>query len=74
MKEKSILRLLKIAIYIGLVLVIAAICLAVFGELHISMGAEGVMIIAATAGIGLLLLLPSKILVTYLLMTKREKK
>jgi hypothetical protein len=73
MKEEAIKRLLTVLICIGLALVIAAICLAVFGKLHTSMGAKGVMIIAATAGVGLLLLLPSKIFLTFLLMTNSKK-
>ena len=64
---------MKIIIGIGLLLVIAAICLAVFAKLHISMGVRGVMIITATAGIGLILLLPSKLFLTLLLMKQNKK-
>lgn len=64
---------MKIIIGIGLLLVIAAICLAVFAKLHISMGVRGVMIITATAGIGLILLLPSKLFLTLLLMKQNNK-
>ena len=72
MSEESIVRLMKALIYAGLVLVIVAISLAVFGELHVSMGVQGVMIVAGVAGTGLLLLLPAKIFLTFLLM-KREQ-
>ena len=73
MKEETLQRTMKIIIGIGLLLVIAAICLAVFAKLHISMGVRGVMIITATAGIGLILLLPSKLLLTILLMKPNDK-
>ena len=64
---------MKFIIGIGLVLLVTAICLAVFGKLHIVMGIKGVMIITATAGIGLILLLPSKLFLTLLLM-KQDKR
>jgi len=73
MKEETLQRTMKIIIGIGLLLVIAAICLAVFAKLHISMGVRGVMIITATAGIGLILLLPSKLFLTLLLMKQNNK-
>jgi len=73
MKEKTLQRTMKIIIGIGLLLVIAAICLAVFAKLHISMGVRGVMIITATAGAGLILLLPSKLFLTLLLMKQNKK-
>jgi len=73
MKEETLQRTMKIIIGIGLLLVIAAICLAAFAKLHISMGVRGVMIITATAGIGLILLLPSKLFLTLLLMKQNNK-
>jgi hypothetical protein len=73
MKEQILQRVMTFIICIGLALVIAAICLAVFAKLHISMGVTGVMIITATAGIGLLLLLPSKLFLTLLLMKRNDK-
>jgi hypothetical protein len=73
MKEETLQRTMKFIIGIGLMLVIAAICLAVFAKLHISMGIKGVMIITATAGIGLILLLPSKLFLTLLLMKQNKR-
>jgi hypothetical protein len=73
MKEETLQRTMKFIIGIGLMLVIAAICLAVFAKLHISMGIKGVMIITATAGIGLVLLLPSKLFLTLLLMKQNKR-
>ena len=72
MKEETLQRTMKFIIGIGLLLVITAICLAVFARLHISMGVKGVMIITATAGVGLLLLLPSKLFLTLLLMKQNK--
>jgi hypothetical protein len=73
MKEEKLQRTMKFIIGIGLVLVVTAICLAVFAKLHIAMGIKGVMIITATAGIGLVLLLPSKLFLTLLLMKKNKR-
>ncbi len=59
--------------FAGLTLVITAIYLAVFAEIHNSMGMKGIRIIAAVAGGGLILLLPSKIFLTLLLMMNEKK-
>ena len=59
--------------FLGLMLVIVAIYLAVFAEIHNSMGMKGIKIIAAVAGGGLILLLPAKIFLTLLLMMNEKK-
>jgi hypothetical protein len=73
MKEETIKRTMTYIMFLGLALVIVAICLAVFAKLHLTMGMQGIMIIVLTAGSGLILLLPSKIFLTLLLM-KNDKK
>jgi len=73
MKEETIKRTMTYIMFAGLTLLITAICLAVFAELHNSMGMKGIKIIAALAGGGLILLLPSKIFLTLLLMMNEKK-
>ncbi len=72
MNEKQLKRILTIVMFIGLILVLLAIALAVFARLHILLGAKGVVIITVTAALGLLMLLPSKIFLTLMLMKKNN--
>ena len=58
---------------LGLLLLLLAIYLAVFAELQNSMGMQGIKIIAAIAGTGLILLIPSKIFLSLWLMMKVRK-
>ena len=73
MKEETIKLCMTCSMFVGLSLVLVAIYLAVFAELHNSMGMKGIKIITALAGGGLILLLPSKIFLTLLLMKNEEK-
>jgi Kef-type K+ transport system membrane component KefB len=71
MKEKTIKLILTSAMFMGLALVALAIYLAAFAELQNEMGMTGIKIIAAVAGCGLILLLPSKIFLTLWLMMNK---
>ncbi len=73
MKEASLKRIMTLVMFIGLALVLVAIYLAVFAQLHNSMGMKGIKIIAGVAGAGLVLLLPSKVFLTLLLMMSAKK-
>lgn len=57
----------------GLCLVATGLYLIFVKQLHISMGISGVQIICAVVGLGLLLLIPSKIYLTLILMKDRDK-
>ena len=74
MKDQTIKKLLTCAMFLGLALILIAIYLAVFAELHNVMGMKGVQIITAVAGGGLILLLPSKIFLTLWLMSKEDSR
>lgn len=74
MKEETLKRGMTLIMLVGLILVIVAIYLAVFAELHNSMGMKGIKIIAAVAGVGLIFLVPSKIFLTLLLMMNSKKQ
>jgi len=58
---------------LGLALLLLAIYLATFAELQNKMGMQGIKIIAAVAGGGLILLIPSKIFLTLWLMMKENE-
>jgi len=73
MKEETLKRGMTYIMFVGLALVIIAICLAVFADLHNTMGMKGIKIIVAFAGGGLILLVPSKIFLTLLLMMNEKK-
>lgn len=59
---------------LGLILVIGGVGLAMFTDISVSMGVQGVQIIAGIIGLGLLLLVPSKIMLTLMLMKTNSDK
>jgi small neutral amino acid transporter SnatA (MarC family) len=65
--------LLYAVISVGLVLVLVGIALAMFSNISVSMGVTGVQIIAGIIGLGLLLMVPSKIILTLILMKANSK-
>lgn len=72
MKDKTIKRILTGAMFLGLGLLALAVCLVVFADLQNVMGMQGVKIITAVAGSGLILLLPAKLFLTLWLMSKKQ--
>ena len=60
-------------ICIGLLLVLVGIALAMFSNISVSMGVTGVQIISGIIGLGLLLMVPSKIILTLILMKAKSK-
>ncbi|GGB02757.1 MULTISPECIES: hypothetical protein [Agarivorans] len=64
--------LLYTSMGLGLLLVLGGVALAMFSDISVSMGVRGVQIIAGIIGLGLLLLVPSKILLTLLLMKQKS--
>ena len=72
-KEATIKRALTCIMILGLALILLAIYLAAFAELQNEMGMRGIKIIAAVAGGGLVLLIPSKVFLTLWLMMRRKQ-
>jgi hypothetical protein len=64
-------NMVKVGFVIGLLCLILAGYLAFFTDLMDSLGANGIVIISLIAGLGLLLLIPSKI---YLMILYFQKK
>ena len=73
MKDATIKRAVTCIMLLGLALILLAIYLAAFIELQNEMGMQGIKIIAAVAGSGLVLLLPAKIFLTLWLMMKGKE-
>ena len=71
MSEKSLIRLLKISIAIGLSLLALGIYLHNFNEYMESLGVTGIIISAVCIAFGLIFSLPTKMYLTFLLV-KRE--
>ena len=71
MKEETLIKLLKIAITIGLCLLLLGIYFHMFSETMQNLGVTGIIISAACIAVGFIFSLPTKIYLTILLM-KRE--
>lgn len=73
LSAQLIKRLMTFCMITGLILVILGVSLATFTDLTVSMGADGVLMIGLIIGVGLLLLIPSKIYLTLLLFQKNDE-
>jgi len=71
MKEETLIKLLKIAITIGLCLLLLGIYFHMFSETMQNLGVTGIIISATCIAVGFIFSLPTKIYLTILLM-KRE--
>jgi hypothetical protein len=71
MTEETLIKLLKIAITIGLCLLLLGIYFHMFSETMQNLGVTGIIISAACIAVGFIFSLPTKIYLTILLM-KRE--
>ncbi|GGA65033.1 hypothetical protein GCM10011369_03070 [Neiella marina] len=65
-------RLLMVAMWFGIALIVVGVGLIAFTDLRTD-GVGGVRVIALTIGAGLLLLIPSKLVITLLLMMHDSK-
>lgn len=68
MRDQTTIRLLKIVMFCGISLIIFGHYLWVGLKIHESMGVQGIVIIAACCAFGLILSLPTKMYLTFLLM------
>lgn len=68
MQDQSTIRLLKVVMLCGIALIAVGHYLWVGLRLHETMGVPGIMIIAACCALGLILSLPTKMYLTFLLM------
>lgn len=73
MTEKRQILLLKIAIVLGLTLILTGHYLMSYADLPERMGVSGIIISAACIALGLILSLPTKMYLTFVLM-KRENR
>ncbi|WP_022941434.1 hypothetical protein [Psychromonas hadalis] len=65
---------MKICFWLGLLLVILGGGLATFTDLTVSMGVQGIVMVSLIIGIGLLLVIPSKIYLLILFLQEKESQ
>ena len=72
MKENYIKLIVKILMFIGLFLIVVGIGLIIFTNLHNA--GNGILLITSLLGIGIFIVLPSKIYLTFQALKKNDKK
>ncbi|TWX68141.1 hypothetical protein [Colwellia sp. C1TZA3] len=73
MSESAQVRLIKVFIFIGLILLILGYYLLLYVDLPTKMGVTGIIICACCIAFGLLFLLPTKLYLTLLLMARERE-
>lgn len=73
MSEAGLIKLLKICIVIGLLLIALGIYFHFFSDWTAQLGVTGIIISAACIAIGLIFSLPTKMFLTVLLMKREEE-
>ena len=71
MKDEKIIRLLKVIMVVGILLILTGIYLHMYEPRIEAMGVTGILISAAFVAFGMILSLPTKMFIT-LLLVKRE--
>lgn len=74
MSESALIKLLKIVIVIGLCLLLLGHYFISYANLPQSMGVSGMIISAGCIAIGLILSLPTKMYLTFLLVKRENEK
>jgi polyferredoxin len=72
--DKKILLILKICITIGIVLILLGIYLHNFSEMIEAMGVKGIVISAMCIALGMILSLPTKMYLTFILVKQESDK
>jgi len=72
--DKKILLILKICITIGIVLILLGIYLHNFSEMIEAMGVKGIIISAMCIALGMILSLPTKMYLTFILVKQESDK
>ncbi|GIU02861.1 MULTISPECIES: hypothetical protein [Shewanella] len=73
MTDKKLIFILKICITIGICLILLGIYLHNYSETIDAMGVKGIMISAACVALGMVLSLPTKMYLTYLLVIRETE-
>ncbi|MFQ3236611.1 MAG: polyferredoxin [Paraglaciecola sp.] len=72
--DKKILLILKICITIGILLILLGIYLHNFSEMIEAMGVKGIVISAMCIALGMILSLPTKMYLTFILVKQESDK
>ncbi|WJG09532.1 hypothetical protein [Aliiglaciecola sp. LCG003] len=74
MKDKQIIRLLKVVMSVGILLILLGIYFHLFDPRIAEMGVNGILISSACVAIGTALSLPTKMFITFLLMKHEQEQ
>ena len=74
MTDKKILLILKICITIGILLILLGIYLHNFSDMIEAMGVNGIIISAMCIALGMILSLPTKMYLTFILVKQESDK
>ncbi|PKG39656.1 hypothetical protein [Psychromonas sp. Urea-02u-13] len=66
-------NLLKGCLLVGVLLIIIGVILMAFTDVTVTMGMNGILMVSLIIGLGLLLSIPSKIVLTLLYLQKKNK-
>lgn len=66
-------NLLKGCLLVGVLLIIIGVILMAFTDVTVTMGMNGILMVSLIIGLGLLLSIPSKIVLTLLYLQKKEQ-
>ncbi|MFA3791248.1 hypothetical protein AB6T38_09020 [Aliiglaciecola sp. SL4] len=73
MTNSRVMTLLKVVMFSGLCLIILGIYLHLFNQTIDEMGVQGIVISAACVAVGMVMSLPTKMIITFILV-KRESE
>lgn len=74
MTDQKLIRLLKISITVGICLILLGVYLHLFSDAMAEMGVKGIVISAMCVAFGMVLSLPTKMYLTFILMKREADK
>lgn len=74
MSDHTLINILKIIMLIGIVLISTGIYFHLFNQKIEEMGVNGILISAACVAVGMILSLPTKMFITFLLVKREQQK
>ncbi|TRY34047.1 hypothetical protein [Aliiglaciecola sp. M165] len=74
MKDNTIIRILKVTMTIGICLILLGVYFHLFNSHIEEMGIKGIIISAACVAIGMILSLPTKMFLTFILVNREAEQ
>lgn len=66
--------IMTVCFWLGLLFVFSGVCFAFFADLTVSMGGNGIVVVSLIIGLGLLLVIPSKIYLLVVFLQEKESQ